>query len=141
MKLKLNLIAVILVTLFCSMNVNAQTKVTVTLCTGYQTPTEHQGDLIPNDNVTSFSSTGSNNNVFVVLKFEPFGKSVGLRTVITKDSPDGKFEQDRVASMSSTQHNCSNDFSIKEPGKYCLRVVDEFDESIKYSDDYYFTVK
>ena len=119
----------------------AQPKVTVTLCSGYQTPSDHQGDLIPNDNVNSFISVGSNNNVFVILKFEPFGKSVGLRTVITKENPDGRLEQNRVASMSSTQHNCSNDFSIKEPGKYCLRVVDEFDESIKYSEDVYFTVK
>ena len=119
----------------------AQPKVTVTLCTGYSTPSDYQGDLIPKDNVNTFSSAGTNDNVFVILKFEPFGKSVGLRTVITKDSPDGRLEQDRVASMSSTQHNCSNDFSIREPGKYCLRVVDEFDETIKYSDDYYFTVK
>lgn len=119
----------------------AQPKVTVTLCTGYSTPSDYQGDLIPKDNVNTFSSAGTNDNVFVILKFEPFGKSVGLRTVITKDSPDGRLEQDRVASMSSTQHNCSNDFSIRESGKYCLRVVDEFDETIKYSDDYYFTVK
>lgn len=122
-------------------SLQAQPKVTVTLCTGYSTPSDYQGDLIPKDNVNTFSSAGTNDNVFVVLKFEPFGKSVGLRTVITKDSPDGRLEQDRVASMSSTQHNCSNDFSIRESGKYCLRVVDEFDETIKYSDDYYFTVK
>ena len=127
--------------LMVAAGLQAQPKVTVTLCSGYSTPSDYQGDLIPKDNVNTFSSIGTNDNIFVILKFEPFGKSVGLRTVMTKDSPDGRVEQDRVASMSSTQHNCSNDFSIREPGKYCLRVVDEFDDSIKYSDDYYFTIK
>lgn len=120
----------------------AQKSVDIVLCQSISTPSEYQGDITPNDVTSKFPvGTEDRHNIWVVAKFQPFGKSVGLRFVVTKDTPDGKFEQDRVLSINSTEHNAATSYQIMEKGKYCLRVVDEFDDKIIYSDDHYFTVE
>jgi len=88
-----------------------------------------------------FKENGSNDNVFFLLNFEPFGKSVGLRLVVTEKNKDGEFFQDRVMSVSSTSFYATASMVVHDPGKYCVRVVDEFDESIVYSKEVYFTLK
>jgi len=124
-----------------SENIIAQSQVEVILCEDVNTEAVYQGEITPVNPTTSFSTgTQDKHNVFVVCNFTPFGKSVGLRVVITKEKPDGRVEQDRVLSINSTSHNATTSFAIRQSGKYCIRVVDEFDESLLYSNEYYFTV-
>jgi len=135
------LLAVTALMIFCNVSFS-QKSVEIVLCQSITTPSDYQGDIIPNDITNDFpSGSQDRHNVWVVAKFPPFGKSVGLRVVITKEKPDGKFEQDRVLSVKSTEYNVSTSYQIMDKGKYCLRVVDEFDDSIIYSEDYYFNVK
>ncbi len=142
-KTALKLLALLALTFLLITNSSmAQKSVDIVLCQSISTPTEYQGDITPND-ITNKFPVGSQDrhNVWVVAKFQPFGKSVGLRFVVTKDTPEGKFEQDRVLSINSTEHNAATSYQIMEKGKYCLRIVDEFDDKIIYSDDNYFTVE
>lgn len=119
----------------------AQTPVEVILTEGVVISKELQGPIKPTKVTSTFSSAGTNNNVHAIFKFKPFGKSVGLRAVVTQDTPDGRFEQDRVLSVKSTEFNVTTSYAIREAGKYCLTAVDEFDEQTKYSGSACFTVK
>jgi hypothetical protein len=110
--------------------------VEVVLCESISTdPTVHQGVITPINPTLSFNASGTDqrNNVYMVLRFQPFGRSVGLRVLLTQDTPDGRFEQDRVLSMAATPFNASTSFALATPGRYCVKVIDEFEESTRYS--------
>jgi hypothetical protein len=122
-------------------NVQAQ-NVTLTLCEKVDTPNDMEGVGTAVNPTKSFTFvSGGPDNVHMLLTFEPFGKSVGLRVIVTEKDKDGDFVQDRVLSMSSTAVWATTSMPVSEKGKYCVRVVDEFDETIVYSKEQYFNVK
>ena len=111
-------------------NVQAQ-NVTLTLCEKVDTPNDMEGVGTAVNPTKSFTFvSGGPDNVHMLLTFEPFGKSVGLRVIVTEKDKDGDFVQDRVLSMSSTAVWATTSMPVSEKGKYCVRVVDEFDETI-----------
>ena len=124
----------------CTVSSIAQ-QVTVTLCEGLESSNDMNVAATAINPTNVFKENGSNDNVFFLLNFEPFGKSVGLRLIVTEKDKDGEFFQDRVMSVSSTSFYATASMVVHDPGKYCVRVVDEFDESIAYSKEVFFTLK
>lgn len=120
----------------------AQTPMEMILAEGAeQSSREHQAPIkIINPTKTFKAQAPGEYNVHVVLKFKA-GNSWAGRVLVTEKTPDGRMEQDRTVNVTATHFNIRSGFSIRNPGRYCVQVLDSFDEQKVYAAAQCFTVQ
>jgi hypothetical protein len=77
----------------------------------------------------AFSPKGTLRNVHIVYSFPPVPTGAGVTFMITKDSADGEYVENKDYSVTPQHTTAYAQFTINTPGKYVVRLANYYNKS------------